>query len=146
MIVYVQPGPLPMGETVLRQTLNMLREYYGDFSVRVDEGDDSPATGTARRWASEHSFPLQHHGIPAAIIVPGDPHEHTGQTHQPESDPRDPAPELLSMASDHVNRMARRSPRLPLLQRVSGLFTPRATVIWLGTPRDAELAGAPHPC
>ena len=79
MIVYVQPGPLPMGETVLRQTLNMLREYYGDFSVRVDEGDDSPATGTARRWASEHSFPLQHHGIPAAIIVPGDPHEHTAR-------------------------------------------------------------------
>ena len=141
MIVYVQPGPLPFGETILNQSLNMLREYYGDFSVRVDGGDDSQTTRCAQRWANDWSLPLRHHGIPEAILVPGDPLDHTGTAPPPQGSGQDePSPELLSMASDHVNRMARRSPPLPLLQRISGLFTPRATVIWLGIPKYAAEA------
>ena len=148
MIVYVQPGPLPFGESILNQSLNMLREYYGDFSVRVDEGDDSPTTRCAQRWAKNRSLPLRHHGIPEAILVPGDPLDHTGAAPPPQgSGQGDPSPELLSMASDHVNRTARRSPPLSLLQRISALFTPRATVIWLGIPRYAtEAERTLQPC
>lgn len=118
MIVYVAEGTPPVPDSTLHTCLNQIRNQYGNFALRVDPGN-AEAARAARRWAVPRRIPVQHHGMPAAIIMPGHP---------------DAGP-ILPQQRAIRNRAASNSGASMLARTLIQLLSP-ATVIWLGTPSE----------
>ena len=125
MIVYVREGPHTVPDTTLHTWLNLLRNQYGDFTVRVD-ADNHHAARSARRWAQTRNLPVQNDGIPSAIIVPSLP-----QKAQPTSElqPANLTAETKAI-SDDATRTSGAAPLIQFIHR----FLPPATIIWLPPP------------
>ena len=123
MIIYVKSGELKIDENRLNHQLNQARYILKDATIRTDD-EDSDSKRVAEEWAAIRNIPIQHHGAPTLIIVPGLPaciKETAGKSI-----------DIISQEAKTISDTASRIPGENLFKRLLNPGSWTRTVIWLG--------------
>ncbi len=123
MIVYVKGGELKATENDLRHKLNEARYRLGNITIRTDP-EDSDSKRVAEEWAAIRNIPVQHHGRPITVFVPGFPLCMQGKGNA--------TMRHIDSEARQIGEEACRVPGESLIHRLLNIRKRPHAVVWLG--------------